>query len=111
MGKKGDKGRGKTKQRGKTKERESENIKVRGEGKGEGGVSMRYPKPVGRICPEAVIDKVSLSQAHIYAPATGSVCSALCSLFTFIYLFINIPHAVRALFCGARLTCHDGSGR
>lgn len=54
--------------------------------KGKGKVSMRYPKPVGRICPEAVIDKVSLSQPHIYAPATGSLCSLLSFCLLFIYL-------------------------
>lgn len=109
MEKKEDKGRDRTKRRDKTKEGESENIRVRGEGKGEGEVSMRYPKPVGRICPEAVIDKVSLSQPHICICFCywERVLSAL--FFTFIYLFINIPHAVRVLFYGVRLTCR-GSG-
>lgn len=88
MEKKEDKGRGdKRKRRGETKEGESENIRVRGEGeRGKGEFSMRYPKPVGRICPEAVIDKVSLSQPHI------CICSCywqrvLSALF-YVYLFI-----------------------
>lgn len=110
MEKKEDKGRDKTKRRGKTKEGESENIRVRGEGKEEGGVSMRYPKPVGRICPEAVIDKVSLSQPHICICSCywQRVLSALFYVYLFIYKYT--ARGARSFLRRPLLTCR-GSGR